>query len=241
MCRWIFQEILFAMTQTQKRQAEKARAREEQLLARKQRQELKDELTANFAQRPRLPKNRRRVITLSVLGAIVLLAILFITLVLLPASPEQPHSGLAAGTAAPEFRLPIQGGPGAGKGSVDLGALRGHPVVVNFWSESCQPCLSEVPYLRGIYAKYSASGAFTLLGVNVADPRGDITSFGQTFHVNYPLLFDPGSKVEVAYGVTSLPMTYFIDSRGVVRYVVPQQLTPQTMQQGLEAIGVNTP
>ena len=47
------------------------------------------------------------------------------------------------------------------------------------------------------------------------------------------------SQVNMAYNVTSLPQTYFLDSRGIVRYVVPQQLTPQAMQQGLQAIGVN--
>lgn len=218
---------------------EKKQVKTEQLLARAQRQELKDELTANFVNRPRMPRNRRRIVTFSVLGVLAVLVIIFTILVLLPASAQQPHGGIAVGQLAPDFALPIQGGPG--NGSVHLAALRGHPVVINFWSESCQPCLSEVPYLRGIYARYSASGAFTLLGINQADPRGDINTFGQTFHVNYPLLFDPGSAINIKYGVTSLPMTYFIDSSGVVRFVVPQQLTPQAMQQGLQAIGVTIP
>jgi cytochrome c biogenesis protein CcmG/thiol:disulfide interchange protein DsbE len=212
---------------------------EEHLLARKQRQDLKNELTENFAQRPRLPKNRQRIITFSILGVIALLAIIFIVLVSSPAPVQQPHGGVAVGAQAPEFRLPIQGGPGSG--DIDLHALRGHPVVINFWSESCQPCLSEVPYLRSIYARYGTSGTFTLLGVNQSDPRGDISNFGQTFHVNYPLLFDAGFTVNSAYGVTSLPMTYFLDSSGIVRFVVAQQLTPQAMQQGLQAIGVSIP
>ena len=220
----------------EKSKPEKDKAKEEQLLARKQRQELRDELTENFAQRPRMPRNRQRIITFSVLGAIALLAIIFITLVLLPASAQQPHGGVAIGSAAPDFNLPVQGGPGTG--NIDLRSLRGHPVVLNFWSESCLPCNAEVPYLRGLYAQYKASGAFTLLGVDVADPRGDIRDFGQRFSVNYPLLFDPDSRTNIAYGITSLPQTYFIDSNGIVRFVVPQQLTPQTMQQGLQAIGV---
>jgi hypothetical protein len=45
--------------------------------------------------------------------------------------------------------------------------------------------------------------------------------------------------MDIAFDITSLPQTYFIDSSGIVRYVVPQQLTPQAMQQGLQAIGVN--
>lgn len=216
---------------------EKDIARVEQRLAREQRQELKNELTKNFAQRPRLPRSRQRIITFSVLGVIALLAALFITFVLLPASPQVPRGGVAVGAQAPGFRLPIQGGPG--KGSVDLSSLRGHPVVLNFWSVTCPPCNAEVPYLRSLYARYSTSGAFTLLGIDQADPSEDIQHFGQRFAVNYPLLFDANSAVNVAYGVTSLPQTYFIDSNGIVRYVVPQQLTPQVMQQGLQAIGVS--
>ncbi|MEO7020123.1 MAG: TlpA disulfide reductase family protein [Ktedonobacteraceae bacterium] len=208
---------------------------EEQALAREQRQELRDELTENFTQR--LPKDRRRVITFSALGGIALLALIFIILVLLPAPPQQPHGGVAVGSPAPDFTLSIQGG--SGRGSIALHALHGHPVVLNFWSESCQPCLSEMPYLRGIYARYGVQGAFTLLGVNQADPREDITRFGTTYKLNYPLLYDAHSTVNVAYGVTSLPMTYFVDSNGIVRFVVLQQLTPTTMQQGLQAIGVS--
>lgn len=229
----------------QKLHTEKDRAREEQALARAQRRELSDELTENFTQRPRLPGGRRRVITFSVLGSIALLAIIFSVLVLLPTSAQQPHGGIAVGAQAPAFTLPIQGGSGYGESGrtafVSLEGLRGHPVVINFWSESCPPCLAEIPYLRDIYARYGTHGAFSLLGVNQADPRDDITSFGVTYKVNYPLLYDAHSDVNVAYGVTSLPMTYFIDSAGIVRFVAPLQLTPQTMQQGLQAVGISIP
>jgi cytochrome c biogenesis protein CcmG/thiol:disulfide interchange protein DsbE len=209
----------------------------EQQLARAQRQELKDELSEQFANRPRLPQNRRRVITFGVLGVLGVLVLTFGILVLLPAPPQQARAGVAVGAQAQDFTLPILGGPG--KGSVHLRALRGRPVVLNFWSESCQPCLSEVPYLRGLYARPDAQSQFTLLGINQGDPQQDIATFGQTYNVNYVLLFDPGSQVNIAYDITSLPQTYFIDSNGIVRYVVPQQLTPQAMQQGLQSIGVN--
>ncbi|HEX7736922.1 MAG TPA: TlpA disulfide reductase family protein [Ktedonobacteraceae bacterium] len=217
--------------------SEKESTKEEQRIAREQRQELKNELTENFAQRPRLPRNRQRIITFSVLGVIALLGILFLIFVLLPASPQVPRGGVAVGEHAPDFNLPVAGGPG--KGSIGLGGLRGRPVVLNFWSVTCPPCNAEVPYLRGLYAHYSASNTFTLLGVDQADPGEDIQSFGKRFQVNYPLLFDATSSISQLYGVTSLPQTYFIDSSGIVRYVVPQQLTPQAMQQGLQAIGVS--
>lgn len=226
-------------TTDKKQKSEKELAKAEQQIAREQRQELKDELVENFALRPRLPKNRQRIITFSVLGVIALLAVLFLIFVLLPASPEVPHGGVAVGEKAPDFSLPVAGG--VGKGNMGPGGLRGHPVVLNFWSVTCPPCNAEVPYLRELYRHYSASNAFTLLGIDQADPSEDIQSFGRRFQVNYALLFDATSAVNQRYGVTSLPQTYFIDSSGIVRYVSPQQLTPQVMQQGLQAIGVSEP
>src|SRR5258708_39005541 len=94
-----------------------------------------------------MPGNRRRVITFSALGVIALLAIIFTTLVLWPASAQQPHGGVGVGVPGPTFVLPIA--RGQGNGTVSLQRLREHPVASNFWSEACQPGLSEVPNLRG--------------------------------------------------------------------------------------------
>jgi cytochrome c biogenesis protein CcmG/thiol:disulfide interchange protein DsbE len=124
---------------------------------------------------------------------------------------------------------------------MSLVALRGHPVVLNFYSESCQPCLAEVPYLERVYKSFDAGGQFALLGVNQSDPREDIRSFGETFQVTYPLLFDASGNVNQQYGVTAIPTTYFIDSHGIVRSVIVQPLTPATMKQGLASVGIAFP
>src|SRR5579864_6922521 len=121
-----------------------SKTQEEQTLARAQRQELKDELAEQYAHRPRNATYRRRRTTFVVLGVIGILAIVFSVLVLWPAPTSQPPGGIPIGTAAPQFNLPVYGGGGIGS-SIDLGALRGHPVILNFWSESCLPCLAEVP------------------------------------------------------------------------------------------------
>ena len=223
---------------TQQLPKTQAKEKQEQQLARVQRQELKAELAQQYASRPRAPRNRRRTITFVVLGVIALLAGIFGLLVLLPSPVQQPSGGVAAGTAAPEFVLPVYGG--AGSGSIDLHSLRGHPVVINFWSESCQPCRIEVPFLRDTYKQYGA-GKFTLLGINQADPRDDIATFGKDFRVTYPLLFDKGDNVNVTYGVTAIPTTYFIDSNGIVRSVFVTQLNSKTMQQGLASVGISIP
>ena len=213
-------------------------AKKEQDLASMQRKELKTELADNYAHLPRKPRNRRRIITFGVLGIIALLAGIFGWLVLLPSSSQQPLAGVAIGTEAPNFTLQIYGGSDIGA-SVNLSALRGHPVILNFWSESCIPCLQEVPYLERFYSQYGAQHQFALLGINQADPSDDIAKFGANFHVTYPLLFDKGGISNAKYAVIAIPTTYFIDSRGIVRSVFVQPLTPRTMQQGFSSVGMS--
>jgi len=212
--------------------------KKEQDLARMQRKELKAELADNYARLPRRPRNRRRIITFGVLGIIALLAGIFGWLVLLPSSAQQSVAGVVIGTEAPNFTLQIYGGSDIGA-TVNLSALRGHSVILNFWSESCTPCLQEVPYLERFYSQYGTQRQFALLGINQADPKDDIAKFGADFHVTYPLLFDKGGIINANYAVTAIPTTYFIDSSGIVRSVFVQPLTPKTMQQGLSSVGIS--
>jgi cytochrome c biogenesis protein CcmG/thiol:disulfide interchange protein DsbE len=180
--------------------------------------------------------NHRRTITMMVLAGILLLAGIFLWLTLLPSPAPAPIAGVPVGTVAP---LPMYGG--GGSGSIDLLALRGHPTVINFWSESCIPCRTEMPLLEQTSLRYGAQGAFALLGVNQADPQDDIAPFGRQFHITYPLLFDPEGRVNQDYKVTAIPTTYFLDRTGVVRAAFVTQLTPKTIRQGLASVGIIIP
>ena len=84
-----------------------------------------------------------------------------------------------------------------------------------------------------------AAQRIDLVGVNQADPKDDIRTFGTNYHVTYPLLFDAGNAVDQQYNVTAIPTTYFIDRNGFVRSVFVQPLTPETMKQGLASVGVS--
>src|SRR4051794_9610102 len=60
-----------------------------------------------------------------------------------------------------------------------LGALRGHPVVVNQWASWCPPCRQEFRYLQRVAARYGNRVAF--LGVDAQDNRGDAQKFLSKF------------------------------------------------------------
>ncbi|HEV2580887.1 MAG TPA: TlpA disulfide reductase family protein [Ktedonobacteraceae bacterium] len=213
-------------------------AQDEHALARQQREELKRELAESYANLPRRRSARSRRITFVILGIIAIFGVTLSLLVFWPSASAGSVGGLPIGTDAPNFHLPVYGGGDIGQ-TIDLLALRGHPVILNFYSESCQPCLSEVPYLQRFFASHVAQHSFTLLGINQSDPQDDIRPFGIQYHVTYPLLFDAGGTINRVYNVTAIPLTYFIDSQGLVRYVVLQPLTPTTMQQGLAAVGLS--
>jgi peroxiredoxin len=213
-------------------------SQQEQTLARQQREELKRELAEHYARLPRRRAARSRKITFVILGIIAAFGVVISLLVFWPSSGASSVGGLPDGTAAPGFQLPVYGGGDIGQ-TIGLQSLRGHPVILNFWSESCQPCLSEVPYLQRFYTAHAAQSSFALLGINQADPKSDISIFGKTYDVTYPLLFDAGGMVNREYNVTAIPLTFFLDSKGVIRNVVLQPLTPQTMQQGLAAVGLH--
>jgi peroxiredoxin len=218
-------------------QVSKTDAQDERQVAKAERQELKRELADQAAKRMQRPRNRRRTITLIVFAVVAVLAGTFGWLTLLPSATPSSLSGVPVGAAAPEFVLPIYGG--GGKGVIDLHTLRGHPVLINFWSESCLPCRAEMPFLERTYVQ--AHGAFALLGVDQADPKDDIAPFGREFQITYPLLFDSGDRVNLTYGVTAIPTTYFLDSNGIVRSVFVTQLSSRTMQRGLASVGIPFP
>lgn len=214
--------------------------RREQALAREQRKEFQEELAVHNTYAGRSPASRSRVITFIGLAIIAVCAAIFGWLVLLPSAAPAPVAGVAVGASAPNFTLPVYYGESKVGDTINLHALRGHPVVVNFWSESCTPCLSEVPYLEQVYSQHG-QGHFILLGVDQTDPKTDIAPFGAAYKLTYPLLFDPGGAVSQSYGVTAIPTTYFIDSQGIVRAAFVTQLTSQTLHKGLASIGVNLP
>ncbi len=213
--------------------------RQEQALAREQRKEFQEELAEHNKHPNRSAAGRSRVITFIGLAIIAVCAAIFGWLVLLPSASPAPVAAIAVGAPAPNFTLPVYGGSKTGD-TINLHALRGHPVVINFWSENCTPCLSEVPYLEQVYSQHG-QGHFILLGIDQADPKTDIARFGAAYKLTYPLLFDPGGAINQSYGITAIPTTYFIDSQGIVRAAFVTQLTPQTLRKGLASIDVHLP
>jgi thiol-disulfide isomerase/thioredoxin len=100
--------------------------------------------------------------------------------------------------------------------TIDLRAMRGHPVVVDFWASWCGPCRREQPELNAMYERYAARGV-RFLGVDIRDDAASAQAFVTDFHIRYPSLFDPSGDSTGPFDVTAPPTTLVIDQTGRIR------------------------
>lgn len=114
---------------------------------------------------------------------------------------------------APDFTLKSLKGE-----NLRLSEFRGQVVLLNFWASWCGPCRQEMPLLDDIQKKYSPLG-FTVLGINVDLKPEKAFQYLKDTPVDFPVLFDPESKVSELYSVTAMPSTALIDKDGKVRFI----------------------
>jgi thiol-disulfide isomerase/thioredoxin len=112
-----------------------------------------------------------------------------------------------------------------------LTSLRGKPAAINFWASWCGPCRKESPDMERLYR--SLKGSAGLVGVDYSDGAGNARDFIAEFHLSYPILRDPDGKVGDRYGVTGLPATAIIDSKGRIVELLRGPQSAQTVGQAL--------
>ena len=132
-----------------------------------------------------------------------------------------PASGprAAVGDPAP----PIEGTTLDGA-SFELAALRGRPIVINFWGPSCIPCRDEFPLLRAKLAEHASDG-LAIVGILTDDPPEPARSFTAEFGGSWPTVIDPERTIKSAYRVAARPQTYFVDAAGIIRSIQVGELT----------------
>jgi thiol-disulfide isomerase/thioredoxin len=98
---------------------------------------------------------------------------------------------------------------------IDLKALRGKVVVLNFWFINCPPCRMEIPELNKIAAEYKDKD---VVFVAVALDQGyEIKDFLKTTPYNYHIVSD-GRYTANKYGITSYPTNVVIDKDGIIKF-----------------------
>jgi cytochrome c biogenesis protein CcmG/thiol:disulfide interchange protein DsbE len=118
------------------------------------------------------------------------------------------------GNPAPAFALDSVNG----KGKVSMPGLNGKVVVVDFWATWCEPCKKSFPKLQDLNVKYKSSG-LTIVGVSEDSEKGGIKDFGSSFGADFPLIWDADNNVAGKWDPGSMPATFIIDRKGIVRFM----------------------
>jgi cytochrome c biogenesis protein CcmG/thiol:disulfide interchange protein DsbE len=109
--------------------------------------------------------------------------------------------------------------------SFQLTTLRGKPVLLNFFTPWCPPCVEEMPAL----AKFAVQHASTVQVVMIdrADDPALVRAFVQKNHIphNITVLLSPRDEWSEPYGVTGQPETFWIGPQGKIQKHVLGPLT----------------
>ncbi len=119
-----------------------------------------------------------------------------------------------------------------------LSDFRGQPVIVNFWASWCGPCKSEMPDFEEKFQEYGEEIHFLMVNLTdgsqetVETAHGYVEGQGYTF----PVYYDSDYSGAIAYAVSAVPATYFIDENGGMVAYGKGAMDAATLQKGIDML-----
>ena len=113
-------------------------------------------------------------------------------------------------------------------------ALRGKPVVVNFWATWCGPCEKEMPRL--VRAANTYAGRVHFLGVDVQDSAASAAEFIRRYDIPFRSLSDPDGEIRTAQRLVGLPETQFYGADGELAFLNRGEITEDELIDKIEEL-----
>jgi len=125
---------------------------------------------------------------------------------------------------APVFDLrDLDGNP------VRLEALRGAPVVLNFWATWCGPCIREIPE----FSRYARENPdVVVLGMAMENDAGLLRRARKRLGIAYPIVPADSETID-AYDISTLPTTIVVDADGRVSSVHVGAMTGRQLEKAV--------
>lgn len=145
---------------------------------------------------------------------------------------EAPLGKDLRGKPAPAFTLATVDGK-----KVSSADFKGKPMVINFWATYCGPCKLEMPWFQEFSKKYADKG---LQVVGIDDEEGvskeQVADAAKKIGVTYPILIDTNTNAS-AFGLGDyLPMTFYVDAKGVVVAQTPGAPSKDEVEANIQKI-----
>ena len=111
---------------------------------------------------------------------------------------------------------------------VNLAALQGQVVLVDFWATWCGPCVEQAPRLKALQEKHRHSG-LRLIGLSLDDSAAPVEKFRKKLGLNYPVALADVSTTAAFGGVLGLPTLFVIDRKGQVVFERRGEIGPKEL------------
>lgn len=105
---------------------------------------------------------------------------------------------------------------------LQLKSLKGHVILVDFWTYSCINCLRTLPYLKLWYSRYHAKG-LEIIGVHTPEfdfekKLDNVKAAVERYGIRYPVGLDNQFKTWNSFDNHYWPAHYLINKQGLVVY-----------------------
>jgi len=103
--------------------------------------------------------------------------------------------------------------------TLQLGSLRGRPLLVTFWATTCASCIREIPHLAELYDELAPRG-LEIIGIAMHhDPPNHVLAMRQARNIPYPVALDLQAGAARAFGnVRATPTSFLIAPDGRIVY-----------------------
>ena len=109
---------------------------------------------------------------------------------------------------------------------IDLKALEGKIIVLNFWFVDCPPCRAEIPDLNKLVDSFKTNDKLVFIAIAL-DSKSGLKSFLKKTPFNYTIIHE-GKFLADKYGIHSFPTHVIIDTEGKI-YFHTTGLSPNTV------------
>ncbi|ADL69125.1 TlpA family protein disulfide reductase [Thermoanaerobacterium thermosaccharolyticum] len=142
---------------------------------------------------------------------------------------EKIQVGTEKGDLAPDFSLKDING-----NTMTLSKLRGKKVILNFWATTCPYCKIEMPELNKFYQNHKKD--VVLLAIDIGEEKSTVENYLEGKGYGFTILLDSDAKTAINYKVQFIPMSFFIDEKGIIRSISNGAMTYDEIEEYYQTI-----
>jgi peroxiredoxin len=146
---------------------------------------------------------------------------------------DEVITGLQEGNKAPDFETQTLDGK-----VIKLSDLEGKKVILNLWATWCPPCKAEMPHMQDFYSEQQENEV-EILAINLTNAEKStdgIEEFVVNYGLTFPIGLDPKGQIGKMYQAITIPTSYIIDSKGIIRQKIIGPMNKEMMTELVESV-----